>query len=364
MRSSDIVTQLCVLLPQLTDKFTDDVSVESITRSGTNMTVNCHEKHGLEVGHAFAILNTDVPINIGNLNRVGTVGTLVAAAGHDLTSSIASTVTITGPVPGNAFIGTFDIIEIVNRTTITFVMADEGGTVAGGFWLRGAESALKNYNTTYEVVEVISPTQVKFIHPDASLGNPDGDNILLRVKPRITAGVSIERLIEGYTAAELNKYWMFVVLGDPTVSQSRLIESDAISNQHYSDNYRQQMIEPFTVYVAMQVTDEIAARESRDIASDLLRSILRSLLFSRFATGLYANLKNVVQFAGHAVHTYSTAVYVHSYSFEQVAEIYFEDTVGDDLDVAFRNIDFSIFSDFGTQVESLDGTPDLDDTPL
>ena len=73
---------------------------------------------------------------------------------------------------------------------------------------------------------------------------------------------------------------------------------------------------------------------------------------------------NTVQFAGHDVFSYDSSVYIHSYSFQQVAEIYEEDTVGPDLDVAFRDIDFSIFTDFGTQVEFMQGTPDLDDTPL
>ena len=57
-------------------------------------------------------------------------------------------------------------------------------------------------------------------------------------------------------------------------------------------------------------------------------------------------------------------MYVHSYSFEQVAEIYEQDTVIPDLDVAMRDIDFKIFLDFGTQVNFMSSTPDLDDTPL
>lgn len=363
MRASDIVTQLCVLLPRLTDKFTDDVSVNSISRSETLMTVNCNVKHDLEVGQSFAVVGTDVPITIASFNRVGTVGTIVVSTKHDLTEPIVSTVRVTGATESELN-GTFMISNIPNRKTIIVAMDDSGATSVTGLpKLRDAESQLRDYNSTYEVVDVISPTQFSFIHSVTGLSDPVGDNMLIRTKPRITAGVSIERLVDGYTTGKINKYWMFVVLGDPRVSQSRLIESDAIANIQRASEYRQQMIEPFDVYVVMQVVDEIAARESRDVASDLLRPILRSLLFSKFDTGLYANLENAVQFAGHGVHTYNTSVYVHAYSFEQVADIYFEDTVGPDLDVAFRNIDFSIFSDFGTQVESLDGTIDLDDTP-
>jgi hypothetical protein len=229
--------------------------------------------------------------------------------------------------------------------------------------LRDAESALRDYNTTYAVDDVIDPATFKYTHSVTGLPDPSG-TILLRTKPRISSGINIERILALYTESEVNEYWAFIVLEGVTASQSRFIESDALDNQQRNTNFRQQIVEPFTVYVFIPVANEIAARESRDEASDLLRPILRSLLFSRLSTGLYADVLNPVQFAGHDVYNYDTSVYVHAYSFQQVAEIYAEDSVGPDLDVAFRDIDFSIFSDFGTQVEFMQGTPDLDDTPL
>jgi hypothetical protein len=243
-------------------------------------------------------------------------------------------------------------------------MADSGAvTATGSPILRDAESKLRDYNTTYEVDDVIDAATFKFTHSVTGLPDPNG-SIVIRTNPRISSGINIERIVAGYTEAKQNEYWAFVVLDGVTASQSRLIESDALDNIQRNASFRQQIIEPFSVYIFIPVESEIAARESRDEASDLLRPLLRSLLFSRISTGLYADVLNPVQFVGHDVFSYDSSVYVHAYNFQQVADIYEEDTVGPDLDVAFREIDFSIFSDFGTQVEFMQGTPDLDETPL
>jgi len=527
VRASDIVNQLSVLLPQLTDKFTTDVATKSIKRSGTVMTAVCNDKHKLQPGQAFAIVGTDVPIPILSLTRIGKITTLVTATDHDLTNRIAKTIRITGASEAQ-FNGIFTRINIVNRRTITFttvgtnlvtmdseankwtensvdlfdettivapvlslgslkvvfnasvvqfnvsrdfvpfvdissstflsfwiyvdtathsnIKASNGirirlGSVNGGAvdfneydlpsssipsantWtqlfidivndtpiitngtvdltkirairfqiigtvafaigdttyfddvdthktvatgspvLRDAESALRDYNTTHKVDSVVDEVTFKFTHSVSGLPDPAG-TIILRTKPRISSGINIDRIQQMYTKHEINQYWAFVVIDDVNASQSRSIASDALDNQQRNVNYRQQIIESFTVYVIIPVSDEIAARESRDIASDLLRPFLRSLLFSKFSTGLFADKLNNVQFTGHGVRDYNTSVYVHAYSFQQVAEIYEQDTVGPDLDVAMRDIDFKMFLDFGTQIEFLRGTPDLDDIPL
>jgi hypothetical protein len=327
------------------------------------MTVMCNEQHELEVGQAFAIIGSDVPIPISSLTRFGTIGTLVTATRHDLTNAIAETIRITNATESE-FNDTFTITNIENRTTIIFVMEDSGATSATGSpILRDAESKLRDYNTTYEVNDVVDAVTFKFTHSVTDLPDPDGA-ITLGVKPRISSGINIERIRQLYTQSNMDEYWAFVVLGAVNASQSRLIESDALDNQQRNANFRQQIIEPFTLYIFIPVVSEIAARESRDEASDLFRPILRSLLASRFSTGLYADVLNMVQFIGHDVYSYDTSLYIHAYSFQQVADIYEDDTVGPDLDVAFRDIDFSIFSDFGTQVEFMQGTPVLDDESL
>ena len=96
MRASDIVNQLQTLLPQLTDRFTTDVPVVTITRVFLDLMSVTADKHGLSIGDAFAIVNSDVPIAISSLTRSGVIGTLVTSTSHDLTEQVDVTIRITG----------------------------------------------------------------------------------------------------------------------------------------------------------------------------------------------------------------------------------------------------------------------------
>ena len=76
-----------------------------------------------------------------------------------------------------------------------------------------------------------------------------------------------------------------------------------------------------------------------------------------------------VQFVGHGTFSTNTAVYVHAYSFQQTSSIYEQDTVGPDLDVALRNLNFTMTADLPGETQtpdrpSLTATLDLDDSPL
>lgn len=363
MKLSDIVNQMFTLLPQLTGKFTNDISVDSMTRNGTVITVQCKEKHELKVNEAVAFIDSDIPIVISLLTRSGVVGTLVCATNQDLSNLIAETIRITGATESE-FNGTFTRLNVDNRKTITFTMADSGATTATGSpVLRDASGDLNTYNSTYLVSEILNDSSFNFIHPTTTLANPDG-TIIARTNPRISATVDIDSAIASYTKQEIDKLWAFVVLGDVVASIARTHDTDAIAIIPKNSNYRQQIIEPFSVYVFIPVENEIAAREARDVIHDITRPIFRSLLFTQFDTGLYASNLNSVVFAGHGQHSYDKAVYIHEFLFQQATDIYEEDTVGHDLDVRFNDLDFSIFLDFGTQVNFMSASIDLDDTPL
>lgn len=370
MLASEIIIQLAVKLPQLTSRFTNSISIMSVTRdvvsgggTGLLITCECSEVHGMETGQAVAITNADTVILQNTLTRTGTVGTLITLTPHDLTKAIAKTIEITDSVDSE-FNGVRTGVTIVDRSTITFLMVDSGPTTTTGGLLRKASNFFDDYNLTYNIEKVPSPTSFVVTHPKVDLAGPiseSGKQLTAEFGPRISAGVTIDRVIDSYTEQKLNDFWLFVVLGNVNASQSRLIQSDALDNQQKNVNYRQQIIEPFSLYVFIPVEDEIAAIEGRDFVHELFRPILRSILFSKLSTGLHANILNPVQFVGHSFHSYTHSVYVHRFDFQQVADVYEEDTVGHDPDVAFRDIDYSIFLDFGTRINFMQGTPKLDD---
>jgi hypothetical protein len=325
--------------------------------------VQCKEKHGLKINEAVAFTASDVPIVINSLTRAGAIGTLICAINHDLSNSIATTIRIAGATEAE-FNGTFTRLNIDNRKTITFTMTDSGPTNATGSpVLRDAHGDLNTYNSTYPVSEILSDSSFNFIHTVTTLGDPEG-TIIARTKPRISTAIEIEIAMKAYTKQKTDDLWAVVVMGGTVASVARTHETDAISIQTKNSNYRQQVIETFAVYIFVPAETEIAARKARDVIHDISRPLFRSLLFTKFDTGLYASQLNPVSFTGHSLYNYNGSLYVHEFAFEQMTDIYEEDTVGHDLDVRLNDIDFKLFLDFGTQVNFMSGTVDLDDTSL
>jgi hypothetical protein len=212
------------------------------------------------------------------------------------------------------------------------------------------------------VTEAPDPVTFTFVNSTTDLEDPVG-TILARIKPRISAAVNSDRLLDVYTQKPTDEDWLFVVLGDVDPSKSRTQQTDAIDYRPVNSNYSQTLLHRFTVFVFSTVTSEIAAANARDKAEDLLRPIMRSVLGKKFGTGLAQDIQSPVHFVGHRPTGYTTAVYIHEYSFESAAVVGFEDTVGPNIDVAFRDISYTMDPDLGGTTTAT-GTIDLDDTPL
>ncbi len=365
MRAADVVTQLAVLLPQLSDAFTQNVGITSLTRAGTVMTAITAADHGFLVGDAVAITGAVTQIPIDVLTRAGTVGTLHTTADQDLTNDIAQEITISGATEPE-FNGTFPLVNVDSRRTIRFTMADAGPvTATGAPVLENGESALRQYDSTYAVETVPDPTTFTFQQPDTTLLDPIG-NIEARGKVRISSAVDPDRMRAAYTEKDVGELWLVVALDDVAASKSRMVRSDAIDNLYPSDEFRQQIIQALTLYLYVPAQEEISASDARDLAEDLFRPICQSILGAGFDSGLFVGTQGRMQFSGHGTFAYDTAVYVHGYSFQQVVDLYFQDTVGPDLDVAFRNLDFDSVTvvEGGTQQGPvLTAAIDLDDVP-
>ena len=348
MKASEVVTQMILLLPQLTDKLTNDVSVNSLTRSGSVITAACDEPHLLKPGNAVSIVGAITPITISDLKRSGVVGTAVTAADHDVTSKNAQpNVTLSGSATSE-FNGTFPFLDAPDSRTIRFTMADSGPTIGNptNSILEDGESILRRYNTTYAVLETPTPTTFTFLQANTTIPNPVG-TIVARTKPRVGQGVDPDRLVSLYTEKKVNELWAFVVLEDVAASKSRDIRSDAIDGLQRGSFYRQQVIQPFTIYLFVPVTRSISGMDGRDHAEDLFRDICRSVLFGQFSSGLAVGKQGPVQFVSHGTFRYDTAVYVHAFNFQQTVDLGFDDTVGPDVDVAFRCIDMKLTPDLG-----------------
>ncbi len=349
MRASDIISQLAVVLPKLVDDFTTNLDVTSLTRTGTTVTVTTGVDHGLSINKLVNIVGAKTPIVIEAIYRVGIVGTLTTVTDHDMTQGVLTEVEIEGATESELN-GTFTIISIPNRTTIKYQIDDSGAIAATGTpLLINGSNVFKSYNGLQQVTAVPTTTTFTYDISDSTLFTPASGTIVAKKQPRISSSVTVERSIDGYTKQLPDNAWLFVVMGDGLAQKNRRIDVDSTDNLQRANFFNQRITQTFSLYLFLPASNEIAGRAARDRAEELLQPICQSILFKK-VDSLLSGDDNPVQFNEHGFQDYNTAFYIHRYTFESTLQMSFEDTVGFDDDVAFRDIDLTI--DFAADVDN------------
>lgn len=361
MRAADIVNQLAVRLPALVDDFTDQLAVNSLTRSGTTVTVTTAAAHNLAVNQQVNITGAQTPINISSLTRVGIVGTLITDADHDITENAGFDVQISGATEAE-FNGTFTLLSVPNRRTITFQMVDSGATTATGSpLLLNGSNVFQSYNGLRRVTATPTTTTFEYEVTDTTLFTPASGTIVVKTSPRITASVSFERIAAFYTKQSIDDAYLIVVLGDAIANKNRNIDTDATDNIQRGHYFNQKLIQGVSLFLLIPTSAQIAARAARDRAEELLSPICQSILSAKFPS-LVENTNNPLMLSSHGFQDYNGAVYVHQYTFETTLQLGPSDIFEPDDDVAFRDIDLTMGLDVGT--ETFNTLIDLDDVPL
>ena len=360
MKASDVVNKLTLEVHKYTDLFSDSVDITSISRTGGEATITTSSPHGLYPGYGFYITGVAVPLSISTLTRAGTVGTLVTAEDHDLTMPIADEITITSAADSN-FNGTFDVLSIPNRKTITFTMIDSSATSTTGGKLMSAVRYDQQFNGFHDVVSV--PTDSSLTFADASALDASATGGKVKKNLRVSSAATMERVLDAFTKQATDKFYLFVVLGDVAATNSASTKQDVTALINRNENYRQVLKETVGLFVLGSTKDEIGGRIARDLMSDLLPALTKSIAFYQFPSSFYVGSSHPLVFVSHANRVYDGVIYVHEFIFEASTEMVINDTVGYSPDVAFRNIDL-------TQYPNLDGTGEilsainLDEVPL
>jgi hypothetical protein len=257
--------------------------------------------------------------------------------------------------------GTHSLLLAPNRKTFSYYIDTTPATPA-----TGDIKLLSNLSTGYNgwhKVTVIDPTTFTYevtTEPESpALGSPIG-----RTRARISGAVTAERALESYTKQFPDESWGFVVVGNAVANKDRNVYSDATAKFGKGDDYRQEIIQPFSIYVFEPTSVSIAARDERDKMEDLVAPFFKSLLRIKFPTGLTEDPFSGCVFASHGFFDYVGSYYVHEFVFETTAWIVENDTV-DFESVAFRDI----YINYGSQFDSSDDIImtdhiDLDDEPL
>ncbi len=361
MKATDVKDRLGARLPALVDQFTTNIAVTSITSVGTTATVTTAAAHGRSVGNGVVITGAVTPVAIDTFTRVGVQGTITTLEDHDQTTTVPGEAIIEGATEAE-FNGTFTVIRVVNRRTILVAMIDAGPTAATGTpLLTNGESVIGQYNGAHEITAVPSTTTFEY-ELGKTVYSPALGTIEARYDARVSTTITIDRMIDMYTEEPPNDYWLFVEVGDVLASKSRDVLSDAVDNTPRSGFLRQQLLQDVNLYLVVPTSDELTGAKARDVAEELFKPICQSVLMDKFDTLLTNEEPSPLQFVAHGFAVYTSAYYMHRYSFQQVAELQRGDSVGNASDVAFRNIDITISSDLGAG--ELVSEIDLDEEPL
>lgn len=373
MRALDIVDQLAKRVPLFTSGFSETVGLTSITVAGTVATATTAAAHNIAEGENVAILGADAPVQIdtGTFLRTGTFAVFETIQAHDITLSQrdkdagGKTLTISGATEPE-FNGTFQISSVPNRNKLIINVADAGPTtISGSPIVENANGEVFNglvpaYNVTANTFDYDLP----YAYPlNAVISSAS-----VQTSIRIASAVDIDQFVTDiYTKQNLGDDMLIVQLGDVVASKKRNEESDASASTSGEYSYTPILLQPFAIYVIMNVTDQLDGAAARDkVESEYIPAIFKSVLRAKFATGFtYDQFR--ATFTGHGTIAYSSpgskgkALYVHEITFEQLITLTKVDMAPIDENVAMRDIDYTINTNLGTG--SLSASINLDDEP-
>lgn len=348
MRAIDVVNELYSRLPHFTDNFTDNFDITSLTRSGdiaTAITTTAHGLNAAETNYAF-VDGARNPIVISSLTQAKGIAIAETAEDHDLTFSDDEFrlgqfyyVEISG-VNEAEYNGSHKILGVPDRTHFEYEIDSSAPSPATGSPLL-LQSGV-GYNGWHEVIDIPDTTTFTYtIDPNYEPNSPAVGTIRAKLRPRISRAVQAEEAISAYTKKNTDELWAFVVIGNRVANKDRHVISDATATPGRGDEYRQKMIQPFSIFTIFPAISEIAAGKERDNADDLTKAFLKSTLRIRFPTGFEEEPYSGTVFSGDRFFLYNKAVYVHEYAFETTAWITYGDTTDPEHSVALKKIDLT-----------------------
>jgi len=344
MKIVDLARQLQLVVPTLTDVFSDDLTINTIGQVGSTVTITTTAIHGLATGNLVNINGIRISNTIISLIAVGTVATAVSSA-HGLTEGARGEirfVEISG-ASDPLYNGKHKLLTVPSATEFTFEVASQPvspdvGTPILEETVRGAYNGIRS-------ITLVDTVTFTFIQDSsfATLSPVLFNNATLRVRTRIWAagsssGGGIGRLADAYTAQGIDKLTAFVVFGGRIASKDRGTVTDATKTETSGTFYLQNVLQSFTIFVFQTVKDKVsAAADAVDNMADILPILTRSIAGLRLQTTLTcqrSSSKLVYTSDDTLINEGST--YVHQFNFENAIEMVPEDTVAADDGIALR----------------------------
>jgi hypothetical protein len=359
MRAEQIIKELIIKLPRQNNFFNEEVTVSSLTRSGSTVTVTTASNHNLQTGQFINITGAKKVTPITNLSQSNGVATATTSVDHDLTEGFFDTVEIQGANESD-YNGSKKLLEVPNRFTFTYEIDENAPGAATGTDILLTNSAVYDYNDRYQIT-VTSATEFTF-QITGTPYTPGIGNIKVQKNVRISGAVSIERAIDAYTKQAPNNLWAFVVLDDTTTVKDRSVLNDTVAMRDSANDFRMRLMKNFSIYIIVPSTNSIAGRAERDLMEDLEVDIYKSIIGQRLSSGFSEPIWSLVVPIGHGFFDYVGAYYVHRYQFQTTVDILDEDTSIDPPTRAFRDVEIDFFDNENELLAELN--TNLDEEPV
>jgi len=340
MKISDIIRHTQRILPLYSDLFSDVISVTSLTRDGSTVTLSTEAPHGVEAGEVFILEGAMLPNPIVELTQEGGLGRLVTQFSHDVTKNYplrpndSTHISIEGAIESD-YNGMFLIMDIPNSNVVEFsIEADAPAQATGSPILK--ENSVANFNGRRACGTVIDDNTITFEIEDAPLQETATGSIKIRTGIRISGDFSFQHAQASYEAQEDGKLWGYLVFDGVDVSKSRTTQSDAIATHASGSDLRMDGVQGLNFYVFVPTSSEYCWIDFVDLADYLRKAVLKTLHLAKFKNQLSDDESKLVYVGDMPADLNTRAYAVYVFKFQSVLKISNEDGVEAEYTRALR----------------------------
>lgn len=379
MKLSDIVIAVASNISKYTNRFSQQLAYSTVSCASGLVTVTTTQPHNLVPGQIINLSSMKVVRDVVSLTQEDGIATCVISSDHDLTENWQEDVLIQG-AGQSGYNGVKKLLSVPNRRTFTFEVDENTVSPATGT-IKFLETLEYGLNGSYPIISSSTNTFTFQVSNTSLSANGTGGTI--SVGHRVIGMPNLDRFLQHYadpnpkTGAlqRIDNWYLVICLEDASTSKDRALINDSQASLSPQQDFRQKLIEPFSVYAIAPTTNSIGGLDIIDeMNEDIRNAVLKCLLGIAFPTGLDADTYCGASFLAHGMVDYQKAFYIHQYSFETVKEItindsYFGDVGGGYTDNgnniwtrAFRDIEINYDNTFGVAV--MTSNINLDDVPL
>jgi len=341
MKAEEIIQQLRKTLPFLTDSFTDNISINSLTRSGSTVTAVSASNHGLDTGDYVFIKGAYNPVSISSATRTGTQVVCTTSTEHDLTQGFNYEVLISG-FNETEYNGTKKLISVTDRNTFTYEVQSglsnqptSSGILNENLSIYYSDSLNIGYNGYKQITKVNDTTFTYVI--DNTLNSPATGTIVGAINPRISGAITLEVAKASYEKQSNGDLWAFVVVEDGVAGKDRHTDSDTSYINERTNFYLQDYAQSFSIYIFTPCKNEYSARASRDLMTDIRANLYKSLLTYKANTGFSDSERYGITAVSDNFSEYNQSHYIHRFQFEMMSSVLISDSFNR-YSVALSNI--------------------------